>query len=114
MCPNHSHLILLSEQVYKSQSVSAFAPSHLSKEQTPEDGPHIEVGLKPKLSPRGCVTKEEEQRSLFSRSHGLNTRYQPGVSNACGKSEWKSAPRRETSLALVAVDFENTYGGHGL
>lgn len=86
MYPNHSRLILLSEQVLKSQSVSAFAPSHLSKEQTLEDGPHIEVGLKQKLSPRGYVTKEEEYKSLFSRSHGLNTRYQPGVSNACGKS----------------------------
>ena len=30
----------------------------------PEGGPHAEVGPKSKLSPRVCVTKEEELKSL--------------------------------------------------
>lgn len=35
-----------------------------SWEQTPVVGPHTQVGLKPELSPRGGVTKEEEQKSF--------------------------------------------------
>ena len=41
-----------------------FAPDICPGEQTPKGGPHAEVGLKPKLSPRGCATKEEELKSL--------------------------------------------------
>ena len=36
------------------------------REQSPVDGPHTEVGLKPKLSLRGRVTKEEEQKSFHA------------------------------------------------
>ena len=42
------------------QSAAAFTPSHLGREQMSEGGTHAEVGPKPKLSPRGSVTKEEE------------------------------------------------------
>lgn len=34
-------------------------------EQTPLGGTHAEVGLKPQLSPRGYVTREEELKSLL-------------------------------------------------
>ena len=70
-------------------SVATSSPSHLSehmspsrsppppprrcREQTPEGSPHAEVWLKPKLSPRGCVTKEEELKSLLAAMNlGLN------------------------------------------
>ena len=42
------------------KAAAAFAPSCLGKEKMPEGGPHAEVGPKPKLSPRGGVTTEEE------------------------------------------------------
>ena len=35
----------------------------LSQEQTPLDGPHAEVEIKPQLKPRGSVTKEEDLKS---------------------------------------------------
>ena len=39
--------------------VAAFAPSRLGWEFMPKDGPHTEVGPKPKLNPRSSVTNEE-------------------------------------------------------
>ena len=45
------------------QSAAAFTPSGLVGKQTPECGTHAEMGSKPKLSPRGSATKEEEQKS---------------------------------------------------
>ena len=43
------------------QAAAAFTPSRLGKEQMPEGGTHAEVS-KPKVSPRGGATKEEEWR----------------------------------------------------
>ena len=37
-----------------------------SWEQTPVTGPHTQVGLIPELSPRGGMTKEEEQKSFWA------------------------------------------------
>ena len=34
----------------------------LSQEQTPLDGPHAEVEIKPQLKPRGSVAKEEDPK----------------------------------------------------
>ena len=34
------------------------------QDQTPEGGPHADVGIKPKLNPRDGVTKEEDQKSF--------------------------------------------------
>ena len=39
------------------------------QEQTPVCDPHTEMGLKPQLSPRGCVTKEEKLKSLLTAVH---------------------------------------------
>ena len=54
------------EQATVPQSAAAFVPSHLGEDQMPEGGPHAEaeVGPKPKLTPRGCATKAEKQKSL--------------------------------------------------
>ena len=54
------------EWVSMPQAAAAFAPSHLGKEQMPEGGAHAEVGSKPKLSPRGSATKEEEWKSFHA------------------------------------------------
>ena len=40
-----------------------FAPTCLGRYQMPEGGLQAEVGPKPKLNARGCVTKEEEGNS---------------------------------------------------
>ena len=50
-------------------------------EQTPEAGPHTEVGLKPKLSPRGCATEIGELESLHEAAQAsrLKPRDQPGT-----------------------------------
>jgi len=37
-------------------------PPGQPQEQTPMDDPHAEVGIKPQLSPRGGVAKEEDQK----------------------------------------------------
>ena len=88
------------------QSAAAFAPSRLVGEQMPENGPHTEMGSKPKLNPRCGATKEEEQKSLYScTSCRLNPHNQPGKPCICGIFEWKmSAPTTEPSLTLAAVD----------
>ena len=54
------------------QSAAAFAPSFLGGEQTPDGGAHSEVGPKPKLSPRGSPTKEEEQKSLHASAQTMD------------------------------------------
>ena len=46
------------------QSAAAFDPSRLVGEQMPENGPHTEMGSKPKLNPRATVAKEEDWKSL--------------------------------------------------
>lgn len=52
------------KRVRVSHSVAAFAPTRLGGEQMLEVSPHTEMGPKPKLSPHGCTTKEEELKSL--------------------------------------------------
>ena len=54
------------------QSAAAFNSSHQGKKQAPEGGAHAEVGLKPKLSTRGGVTKEEEWKSLHAAAQAEN------------------------------------------
>ena len=54
------------------QAAAAFAPSHLGKEQMPEGTAHSEVGLKPKLSLRGGVTKEDEQKSFCESEQAVD------------------------------------------
>ena len=39
------------------------SPPGQPQEQAPMDGPHAKVGLKPQLSSRNRVTKEEDQKS---------------------------------------------------
>ena len=55
-----------------SQSATSFTPSRLGREQMPEGGTHTEVGLKPKLSPRGSATREEEWKSLCAAAHAVD------------------------------------------
>ena len=54
------------------QAATAFAPTHLGKDQMPEGGTHAEVGLKPKLSPKGCATKEERHKSFYAAAQAVN------------------------------------------
>ena len=42
------------------------------REQSPVDGPHTEVGLKPQLSPRGGATKKEEQKSFSAAAQTID------------------------------------------
>lgn len=71
-----------------------------------EVSPHTEMGPKPKLSPHGCTTKEEELKSLCAAAQArFNPHDQPGISNTCRTTEEMSAPRTEMGLALAAVDF---------
>ena len=49
-----------------------FAPSSLGGEKTPEGGAHAEVGLKPKLSPKGGANKEEEWKSLCAAAQAVD------------------------------------------
>ena len=50
------------EWVSVPQVATAFTSSHMGKEPMPEGGTHAEVGSKQKLSLRGSVTKEAEQK----------------------------------------------------
>ena len=88
-CPSCGHLIPpWLEQASVPQSAVAFTPYHL--EQMPEGGPHIEVGPKPKLSPRGCTAAQGRgtEISLYScTSCGLNPHDQLGKPCICGISE---------------------------
>ena len=80
-------------------------------EQTPVGGSQAEVRLKPQLSPRVRVSKEEQQ-NLPVQLHNLRlySRDQCGKPCIYGLSEWAtSLPTNETSLALAAVDFGSSY-----
>ena len=52
--------------------LSTWAPTHLGKDQTPKGGTHAEVGLKPKLSPRGDTTKEEKHKPFYAVAQAVN------------------------------------------
>ena len=53
--------------VNKCASISYFFHSSFQgSQQTPEGGPHEEVRPKPKLSPRGCETKDDEGKTLHA------------------------------------------------
>ena len=54
------------------QAAAAFAPTHLGKDQMPEVSTHAEVGLKPKLSPKGGATKEERHKSFYAAAQAVN------------------------------------------
>ena len=74
--------------------------------------PHADVELKPKLSPRGCVTKEEELKSLLEtvQTTDLHPRCQLCKFSTCGTFEQTmSAPADETGLALAGGGFVGTY-----
>ena len=53
-------------------SATPFAPSLLGGEQMPEGGPHTEVGLKPKLSPRDEATKGVKLKSLHAVAQAVD------------------------------------------
>ena len=59
------HTLPWPEGISVPQSATAFAPSYLGQKQTPEGSAHAEVGPKPKLSPSGSETKEEEWKSFL-------------------------------------------------
>ena len=54
------------------QAATAFAPTHLGTDQTPEGGTHAEVGLKPKLNLRGSAVKEEKGKSFHIAAQAVN------------------------------------------
>ena len=67
------------------QAASALTASHLGKDHTPEGGTRAEVGLKPRLSPRGSATKEEKCKSFHACES--NPQDQLGKSYVCGIPE---------------------------
>ena len=69
---SHCLLPLPPKQPRVPQSAADFAPSCLGGEQAPEGGPYAKEGPKPKLSPRGYVTKEEELKSLHAAAQAAD------------------------------------------
>ena len=74
-------------------------------------GPHVEVGMKPQQSPRGCATKEEKLKSLLTAVGTSDLHHHCWLCklSACRTSKLKSAPSAETGLALAPVHFVSTY-----
>ena len=82
------------------------SPLGQPQEQTPVDDPHGEEGIKPRLSSKGGLPKEEDQNlSTSCTSYRLNPHDQLG--RLCVYGIYKrtmTVPTKENALALVAVD----------
>ena len=82
------------------------SPPGQPQEQTPVDGPHAEVGIRPQLKPRGSVAKEEDPKaSRHLHQLQIKSTHQPGSLCVCGIDKGSlRAPTKENALALMAVD----------
>ena len=78
----------------------------------PVGDPYTEVGLKPKLSTRGCVTtgRRAEISPYICANHGLTPWNWLSILSACKTSKpTTSAATAETCLVLADVDFVDIY-----
>ena len=88
-------------------------PPAQPQDQTPVDGPHTEVGVKPQMDSRGSVAREED-RKPFCQLYRLQIKFTPSTRQTIYKAfhRTKRVPAEAKVLVLAASDTEErTRGG---